>query len=994
MEGKQNNGNDKVNSPADNNNGGEEKIKNPKAKKKKVNKVKPPKPVYNEFVYSPALQKAKPALSLIGFIGRMLIVFIGVLGITVFLTDAFKISINILALAAITLLITAVFCVMSLSKPLFWCGLGATVVGLAVWGAISGNPIALFMNCAGTFWNSMLDRLDRVGYKISSYLYLPVDTTTIFTDEQTAGYIFGGAVLLTIILAAIITPSIIKRTHILPVLILGSAVVTVVFTYNISSSNWGFVLILASFCGILTLKMYDSVYNRKKPVKDVKTNVTPQRSAITAAYGGIAGFATMALCFLLMLIPAMSCKDQWQTISFIDSKMEYARAVVSSVILGENADVDFGFIGNMDTMNSRSTVADDRTYTGTPMLQVYASYNMPMYLRSWVASTYSNDDNAWETVSSSKAAQYKSWFYNGFTPELITYNFYNFLNEKLTNVNSYTSYSNHIEDGFVTETIDVQNINSSGNLLFLAENYNPEYALMKFLSTDRDDAYSSDYSFYYEGIVTTSWFNLNKEYRFTAFIPSYRYESYADRLADNLEYYSIMKFYITQYSTLSSYDEQSAINAAIAQCDAAGIEYTSPTAIERYFALDEQGRGDFIYQYFTLPEYYEDFVYGEYLTVPSSSALKAAAQEVAKEYYESTGADLTTFTNVTIKENNGEQTFEYEYSYAGMLDESVRHGVVLAVVDYLDANYTYTLTPKDPKSSRLSALDAFLTDTKEGYCVQFATSAAMILREIGIPTRYVEGYLVNNLKYDKSEDRLAKYSQTIYDYSAHAWIDVYMGALGWMTYETTPEYYSDLYEPYESSSGEISTPEITTPETTAAVTTELETIAQDESKETEGGIKISAKTIMTVILIVIAAGAVALPVYLIFKQNERAVRAYEKRYEALNRAMRSKLSDDELRETAKTINDYIWQLHRVANCMPEVGELPDEYALRVDDTINASLFSFKDILSYMNREEFGYGMARWQLREEAEYMQVLWEKLYAGMTKFQRFKYRKLKRMI
>jgi hypothetical protein len=48
----------------------------------------------------------------------------------------------------------------------------------------------------------------------------------------------------------------------------------------------------------------------------------------------------------------------------------------------------------------------------------------------------------------------------------------------------------------------------------------------------------------------------------------------------------------------------------------------------------------------------------------------------------------------------------------------------------------------------------------------------------------------------------------------------------------------------------------------------------------------------------------------------------------------------------------------------------------------------------MNREEFGYGMARWQLREEAEYMQTLWDKLFAGMSKMQKFKFRHMKRLI
>jgi hypothetical protein len=131
-----------------------------------------------------------------------------------------------------------------------------------------------------------------------------------------------------------------------------------------------------------------------------------------------------------------------------------------------------------------------------------------------------------------------------------------------------------------------------------------------------------------------------------------------------------------------------------------------------------------------------------------------------------------------------------------------------------------------------------------------------------------------------------------------------------------------------------------------------------------------------------------------FRIRAKSIRAYEKRYETINRAMRSQLDPAEMRETARQLNDYIWQLHDVAGCVPEPGEMPDEYAVRVDDNINASLFSFSDILNYMNREEFGYGMTRWQLREEAEYMQTLWDKLLAEMSKIKKFKFRHIKRLI
>ncbi len=1001
-------------------------IKNKKVKKaKKVKKVKPPKPIYNEFVYSPALIEAKPINTALGYAARACIVFLASFGITVFLLDAFKIHISYPLLLLAGLVITAIFAVMTLSKKYFWPGLGVTVGGLLVYMFTLGNPILSVYNSIGVLWNSMLDRLDHVGYHIAYWLYLPLASGAVFSDEAIVRHQMGGAIILLIILTAVFTLSLMKRVRVLPVLIVGAAAITIVFTYNISVTNWGFVLVLSALGGIITLKMYDSIYNRKKPVKDIQSNCFPQKGIKASANGGIAAMLAAVICFVIMLIPGFACREQRQTIDFINDRMEYARAVVSSVLLGEVADVDFGFIGNMDTLNARNTELNPRSYTGVEMLEVYSSYNMPMYLRSWIASSYSNEDNAWSTTSSSKISSYKSYFGKEFIPEELTYNFYNFLNPKFNNVPSFTSYANHIEDGFITETVDVQNINSNGNLMFTASVYNPEYGIMSFLADNRESQYKNEWNKYYEGIMTTGWFNMNKEYRFVSYVPSYRYEEFSDRLAGNLRYYEIMANAIENIKS-SGISSSAAVEQTNAQLEAEGIKYSSPTALERYFALNDAGKEKFIETYIDLPGKYAEFVEQEYTDVPKSENLPGIAQEIAALWYETnqsdniiyvdpaTGEDisfeeasLTTEDAYYYTDENGVMMYlpkivsedteavRLEYSYTPMKDLYNRHSVALAVVDYLVDNYEYTLTPTQARNKHLSALDSFLHDTKEGYCVQFATAAAMLLREYGIPTRYVEGYYLNNFKYDKSPERLAKYHQTARDYNAHAWVEVYMGAAGWMTYEATVNYYADLYEPYASGSSIYNPKDELVYETQPVETEPIEEEEEEEEViEEEKEPVISKQTIILIVATVLGLLAVGIPALIIYKHHEKVVRSYEKRYEAIARAMRSTLEGDELREIGRTLNDYIWQLHEVAGSMPNEGELPDEYAVRIDDTINASLFRFRDILTYMSCEEFGYGMERWQLREEAEYAQILWDKLWDGMSKKERFYWRNLKKMI
>lgn len=65
------------------------------------------------------------------------------------------------------------------------------------------------------------------------------------------------------------------------------------------------------------------------------------------------------------------------------------------------------------------------------------------------------------------------------------------------------------------------------------------------------------------------------------------------------------------------------------------------------------------------------------------------------------------------------------------------------VVGYLRKNYKYTMKPGKVPEGR-SVVDYFLKDNKKGYCTYFATSAAIILRSAGIPTRYCAGYVVDS----------------------------------------------------------------------------------------------------------------------------------------------------------------------------------------------------------------------------------------------------------
>lgn len=101
------------------------------------------------------------------------------------------------------------------------------------------------------------------------------------------------------------------------------------------------------------------------------------------------------------------------------------------------------------------------------------------------------------------------------------------------------------------------------------------------------------------------------------------------------------------------------------------------------------------------------------------------------------------------------------------------------IANYLADNCTYTLEPGFLPAGK-DFVAYFLQESKEGYCVHFATAATMIARYMGIPARYVEGYHVENNDFDHNN------SASLYDYNQHAWVEIYDEYQGWIPFEVTP----------------------------------------------------------------------------------------------------------------------------------------------------------------------------------------------------------------
>ena len=94
------------------------------------------------------------------------------------------------------------------------------------------------------------------------------------------------------------------------------------------------------------------------------------------------------------------------------------------------------------------------------------------------------------------------------------------------------------------------------------------------------------------------------------------------------------------------------------------------------------------------------------------------------------------------------------------------------------ATYTYDTDVRDIDCGTMSAAECFAA-TKRGYCMHYAMTMAVILRNLGVPARVVEGFLPGDRSLDLS-------TEVIRNHNAHTWVEVYFPAVGWVTFDPTP----------------------------------------------------------------------------------------------------------------------------------------------------------------------------------------------------------------
>jgi hypothetical protein len=101
--------------------------------------------------------------------------------------------------------------------------------------------------------------------------------------------------------------------------------------------------------------------------------------------------------------------------------------------------------------------------------------------------------------------------------------------------------------------------------------------------------------------------------------------------------------------------------------------------------------------------------------------------------------------------------------------------VITKIAEYIQNAADYNLQYDKAMDQEHNVAIAFLDTYKEGICVHYDTAATLLYRSLGIPARYVHGFAIETQKNDYVD----------ITNPGHAWVEVYIDGLGWISVEVT-----------------------------------------------------------------------------------------------------------------------------------------------------------------------------------------------------------------
>ncbi len=893
----------------------------------------------------------------IGYFLRFFSIALSVFGICALLADSFE-------LAGVNLWLLLLFCIGAVSafslifiggKPIF-AGIGIIIAYNVAIFIFIGSPLTFLVSGFEAVFNGAMKTLSDYGYAAFSEISLPA-LGQIHSESENL-LINGGMEAIALLLSLIFSIFSAKRTRLLPMLIFGGAVCVLCFTYNLTGTNTGIMCILAGLCSTVVLSAYDRLYAAHENKAD---------SRKSRAYSGFSSALSGLLVLAVLAAPASSIKNPWREIGAISSPIQSARTIVMTILTG--GDPRLNVMNSL--VESRSVKLDKIEFTGAELFEVKTYLrNQNVYLRSWIGGSFDSENDSWNLLSDDDYKEMQSQLrakYGSITGDSVTYMLYrNF--DKWLGTDSFPddSFYGDPSYGYYASFVDVGSIKSSGLLYTLPSLYASGLGIYEYGS--RTSRYSEAVSLYSDGIYKSGWLNLKKEFSAPAILPCYTDKKYAKTAAAQAEYTNLLYSFIKSISSVGSSTDDDSVRERFEKILAdAGLSKYGTAGLDSY--LESSNRRKWITDHISA---YED--YGSYV----------------KSFY----------TNVTASEGVSEITEEIRPDFEAAETDFDK---IMTVVNYLIANYDYTTEPDKPSGIYASDVDSFLLETKNGYCVQFATAATLILRNLGIPARYVQGYVAGDFGYVDGK----VYKSTVTDEDAHAWVEVWMDGLGWRTIEVTPGYYSSLYYIDSSSNSEISekvTPTTTKESgTTAAETDETEAPVTTDDTGGEDNEPLLDTSDIIAIVIVLSIAVIAAAAIIIIMKRSKKIRSGRSYY--IERAIYGSFTDgDDLAAAAGVLTDFIYQMIYISVGKPKIGETPVEFARRIDcppkpvdkngkAAVERRLkwpYTFGKVTEIIEKREFSGNVSRDELIVLGEFAAALEKIEYPHLSAAKKIKYRYL----
>lgn len=916
------------------------------------------------------------AMYALGYILRILPAFMCSYGLMRFICCSLALTEYIYILPPVCLVCCMLFSAMICSKKALAVGTALIAAAAAYFILSTKNIVGVLYGFVLVFTNAWHQRLSALGFGTSASASPHIAgmceelgcTETIFNVAAIA--------LLCMLITLFSVIFTLKRARILPILILGASLSTVIHYFGMCDDNLSFALMLASLAGIISLWHHDRIFANRKAhstalgiseASDTSRAELEHNVKLGTALGGFSGtFA--ALCALMLLIFPMQTDTPMADIPAISVPAHAVEKRVSAMITGRNPSPSGIFYSGNSNKLSKNAGAQPITMTGKKLLSVESAVDIPIYLRAWTGTYYRND--TWYTASQKQISEYREIFGEGFSPELLTYELLFALDPELVTLPDGAAFSDHTDFGYITLPIHIKKMGYSADDIIL-----PSYTdqLSGFMKYGTSEPHWHRYSNYCDGIFDSGNFSSVDAYSVLAFAGT----EPTDETARNIG--MLVNYYAEQYDIIRSLRKlanegaseekiRAEYDKAASQTPYSADPYTHKpvrtTASGKYTFPDESLSYRYAYKMDgderrrvnamidNLSLYY-NYVYENYLGTCEGF-----------RYFEDLALDIASDAGIDLRRDS--------FSFVG------RHRIAEAIIEYMSENTEYTLSPRTPSPGRtyLNAAETFLFDTEEGYCVQYATSAVMLLRAAGIPARYADGYIAGDFK--KSD---SAYISEVTDRNAHAWIEVYYDYYGWVVYEATKPYVIEREAAAaptlpdtlpQSPETRLPPPDTQSPVPDAQkpnVNTGSTAHQKNSDSEKEYGGIVNPTAILVTCVILFVCGGTIIAATLIRSSRTRHIK---RRDELIELAEHGKITSDRTKEYTENIGDLIMYILKKEGLTPKDSELSRTFARRVDERFEKVLGkSFIPVAESIQRGEFSENAPPGDLEITAQYLKAL-----------------------